>query len=185
MFQQKIIIGLVSRIAAGKGTTAKYLQDKYQASIYRFSTMLRDVLNRLYVPIRRENMQKLSTVLRQNFGEDLMAKVIAEDVKRDNNKIIVVDGVRRLADIKYLKELPGFYLVAIETDQKIRYERLIKRSENEGDVNKPFEQFLQDEQGEAERQIPEVMSQADYKFNNNGSYEELYAQIDELISKLS
>ena len=87
MSQQKIIIGLVSKIAAGKGTVTKYLQDKYGASAYRFSTMLRDALNRLYVEINRKNMQKLSTILRQNFGEDLMAKVIAEDVKRDIIKL--------------------------------------------------------------------------------------------------
>ncbi len=185
MPQRKIIIGLAGKIAAGKGTLTAYLQKQYGASAYRFSTMLRDVLNRLYLPINRQNMQKLSTLLRQNFGEDLMAKVIAEDVKQDNHQIIVVDGVRRLADIKYLKRLDGFYLVAVETDQKIRYARLVKRAENEGDVGKSYEQFLEEEQKEAERQIPEVMSKSDYKVENNGGYDELYKQVDSLISKLS
>ncbi len=184
MAQKKIIIGLVSKIAAGKGTIAKYLESKYNASSYRFSTMLRDILNRLYLNINRENMQKLSTILRQNFSEDLMAKVIAQDVKKDKHKFIIVDGVRRLADIKYLKELEGFYLIAIEVNQKSRYERLIKRSENQGDINKSYEQFLKEEAGEAELQIPATMETADFVIDNNGTMERLYQQIDKVLEEI-
>ena len=83
----KIILGLAGEISSGKGTITKYLTDKYGASSCRFSTMLRDILDRLYMEHSRENMQKLSTMLRQNFGEDVLAKVMSEDVKKDDNKI--------------------------------------------------------------------------------------------------
>jgi dephospho-CoA kinase len=181
---QKIVIGITSKIAAGKGTVAKYLQKKYKAKDYRFSTMLRDILNRLYLEIDRKNMQKLSTLLRQNFGEDIMAKVMAEDVKNDNSKIIIVDGVRRLDDIKYLREIEGFKLVAIETDIKKRYKRLVKRNENHGDDKKTYAQFLKDEQGEAELQVPKTMAAADAVINNNGSLGQLYKRVAGLIEKI-
>jgi dephospho-CoA kinase len=90
----KIIIGLAGEIASGKDVTKKYLEINYGASCHRFSTILRDILNRLYLPIKRENMQDISTFLRQRFGEDLLAKIITEDVKNDPHEIVVVDGIR-------------------------------------------------------------------------------------------
>ncbi len=66
----KIVLGLAAELAGGKGTVAKYVTEKYDGSSHRFSTMLRDILSRIYLPDSRENMQKLSTILRQNFGED-------------------------------------------------------------------------------------------------------------------
>ena len=179
--QKKIIIGLVSQIAGGKGTSAQYLKKECGASIYRFSTMLRDVLKRLYLETDRHNMQTISTVLRGNFGEDIMAKVIATDVEKDNNSVIAVDGIRRMADIKYLREIPGFKLISIEVDAKIRYKRLVDRNENNGDSKKSFEEFLADEKGEADAEIPKVMEKADAIIDNSDNLEKLYKQIDKLI----
>jgi len=181
MSDKKIILGLTGEICAGKGTIVKYLTEKHNATSYRFSTMLRDLLNRLYLPVARENMQYISTAIRQFFGEDIMAKVIAEDVKNDKNIIIVVDGVRRIPDIKYLREIDGFKLVRIIADPKTRYQRLILRKENPGDENKTYEQFLEDHKKEADSQVPIVMAQADLEINNNGSLEDLYKQIDQIV----
>ena len=130
------------------------------------------------------NLQKLSTILRGGFGEDLLAKVIAFDASNLISEIVVIDGVRRIADIKYLKDLPNFYLVKIEVDPKIRYERLKARNENKGDSEKTFEQFLADQNNEADREIPSVMESTKWSINNNGTLEELYPQIDTLIGKI-
>lgn len=181
MANKKIILGLAGEICSGKGTIVKYLTERHSAASYRFSTMLRDLLNRLYLPASRENMQNISTAVRQCLGEDIMAKVIAEDVKNDKNNIIIVDGVRRLADIKYLKEIPGFKLAQITAGQETRYQRLILRKENPGDENKTYEEFLADHKNEADAQVPIVMAQADLEITNNGSLEDLYKQIDQII----
>lgn len=181
MSNKKKIIGLVGKISSGKGTVAEYLEKNNNAVTYRFSTILRDVLKRLHKEITRENMQKLSTILRQNFGEDLLAKVIAEDVKKDERDLIVVDGIRRLADIKYLSELPHFKLVKITAAPEVRYKRLIQRTENQGDTQKTYEEFLADEKKEADAEIPAVMEKADLELNNNEDFNNLYKQIEKLI----
>lgn len=181
---KQIIIGLTSKIAAGKGTIADYLKEKYQANIYGFSTPLRDILNRLYLPLIRENTSGISTLLRSEYGDDLLARIITEDIKKDNNEIIILDGIRRITDIKFAKNLPGFHLVSVLADEKNRYQRLADRTQNVDDATKTFEEFLQDEQRETEVQIPEVMAQAEFEINNNGTMEELYKQVDDLINKL-
>jgi dephospho-CoA kinase len=145
--------------------------------------MLRDVLDRLYLEQNRENMQKLSTVIRRNFGEDSLAKVIYEDLSKLNSEVMVLDGVRRLADIKYLKELPGFKLAYIETDIKKRYERISKRGENTDDLQKSFKEFKKEHEGEAESQIKDLKNWADFFIDNNGTFDELHKQLDQIISK--
>ncbi len=178
----KIIIGFVGPLSSGKEEAKKYLIEKYDAGSHRFSMMLRDILNRLYLPIIRKNMQDLSLSLRQCFGSDILARVIAEEVKGDSHEIIVVDGVRRLDDIAKLKDVPGFFLVSIDAEPRLRYERLIKRGENADDTKKTYEEFLADGRKEAEMEIPTVMAQAKYQLDNNGSFADLYRQIDAMIA---
>ncbi len=178
---QKIILGFAGEIASGKGTAAKYLVDKYGSGYFRFSTILRDVLKRMHLEESRKNTQKLSTLLRQNFGEDILSRVISKDVENDRHEIIAVDGVRRLSDIKYLKDIPGFRLVYIEADIRKRFERIVKRGENIDDKNKKFEQFKKDNEGEAETQIKGLKEHADFVIDNNGAIAELYGKIDKII----
>jgi dephospho-CoA kinase len=180
----KIILGFVGPIASGKGTVCKYLKDQHGAEILRFSTMLRDVLDRFYIEQSRENMQAVSSVLRQTFGDDLMAKTIANDVQAAKTEIVGVDGVRRSPDIKFLREIPGFYLVAINADMKIRFERITRRGENADDNQKTFEQFAADNEKEAEQQIKEVAKLADFQINNDGTIENLYLQIEEILTTI-
>jgi dephospho-CoA kinase len=180
----KKIIALTGQMASGKDVTKKYLEQKYGAQSVKFSQILRDVLQRLTIPLERENLQLLSTILRQNFGEDLLARNIAEDAKKASSNIVILDGVRRLADIEYAKKLGEFVLIKIEADPEIRYKRMVLRNENQGDGEKTFEQFMKEHEAETEISIPAIMSLATYSLDNNGSIEDLYKQIDELLLKI-
>lgn len=183
MSDNKIIFGFVGLIASGKGTAAAHLQEHHGASTHKFSTMLWDALDRFYLDRTRDNLIKISESIRGTFGEDIMAKVIAEDVKNDPNSLIVVDGIRRLADIQYLKQFPGFTLVEISADTNTRYERLIRRSEKADDATKTYEQFLADHKRSTEISIPEVAAHARERIDNNGTAEDLGRELDLLIKK--
>ncbi len=180
----KLVFGFVGPLASGKAVCQKYLSEKYNADSARFSTSLRDILTRLSLPISRTNLQDLSLDLRTRFGGDILARVIAADVKNSPKDIVVVDGIRRLDDIISLKDLPGFYLISIDAAPEIRYERMKKRNENAGDAEKTFAEFLNDGKREAELQIPEVMAAARFHLDNNGDLPALYAQIDKIRQEI-
>jgi len=181
----KIILGFVGDLSSGKGTASNYLKDKYSANSYRFSTMLRDVAKRVYIETTRDNLQKLSTVLRENFGQDLLSKVMAEDVKNDPGQIVVVDGIRRESDITFLKIIEGFHLIYITADPKLRWERLCKRNENTGDSEKTYEEFLKDETAEADLPIKRLGQTAEVTLRNDGTVEEFKKELDKLVEKYS
>lgn len=182
--QKKIILGFVGPIASGKGMACEYLKTRHGAGYTRFSSILRDILGRIYVEKSRNNLQKLSFSLRQTFGDDILALAIAKDVQNDPHTIIAVDGVRRLPDIKYLTKVPGFHLISIDADQEVRYKRINKRGENTDDIKKTFEEFQKDEQNEAEKDIREVQNTAHFQINNNGTCEDLFCQIDAVLEKI-
>ncbi len=180
---KKVIFGFAGLIASGKGTVASYFEEQHQASTYKFSTMLRNLLDRIYVPQNRDNIIKISEAIRTLFGEDIMAKTIAHDVDNANNTIIVVDGIRRLADIEYLKKLPHFVMVEIFANPETRYTRLTQRGENADDTTKTYEQFLNDHQRSTELSILEVIPFAKERIDNNGTEADLYRQLDDLVKK--
>lgn len=179
----RVIFGFTGFIGAGKTTAINYLQEKYKAESYAFSTPLRDILRRTYEPETRENLQKLSNILRDGFGQDLLAKIIAQDVRESIAHLIGVDGVRRPADIAHLREIDGFHLIYITADMETRYTRLTERGQNPDDATKTFEQFKADQEREAEQKIPEIATEATETIDNNGTLEQLYAQLDSLVGK--
>ncbi len=180
-----IIIGLIGPMASGKSTATEYIAKEYQAKTYRFSDIMRDLLQRLYLPCSRDNLIQISIVLRQEFGHDLFAKAMAEDIKRDEqNEYIVVEGIRREEDIAYLKLLPNFYMVGISGDIEKRYQRLTSRTENSDDQEKTFEDFIADHERETEKSIVPLMEKTQYLIHNNGTIEDLYTEIQNIIKKI-
>ena len=181
----KLIIGLTGQLAAGKTTVAKYLAEKHQGKVYGFSGPLRDIVDRLTLPQTRENMANLSSILRQQFGQDIILKAIMRDVQNDPCPFILLEGMRRYGDFQAFKEFPNFHLVAVLGEQTLRYQRLVQRHQNPDDTSKTLEQFQIDEQGEAEQEIPKAMAEAEFNIDNNGDLESLYQQAEAIYQKLT
>ena len=181
---KKIILGLAGEIASGKDTVAAYLKQKYKGETISFSTPLRDILDRMHLPQNRENLVALGTDLRTRFGRDILAKIITADVLSSKAKIISLPNIRLEEDIIYLKKIPGFHLVAIDVDDKTRYQRLTKRSQNADDKTKTWKQFLKDAKLPTEIHIKDLMRRAKYHLDNSGSLPEFQRQIEELLKKL-
>lgn len=179
----KIILGLAGEMASGKGTVADYLVNNYNGSPHGFSTPLRDVAKRLYLEESRDNLQKLSTLFRENFNQEILSKVISGDADKDEHDIVIVDGVRRLPDIEHLKKLPNFKLVYIEASMEKRYKRIVGRGQNIDDKEKTFEEFKKDHEREAELQIKGLKEKADIVIDNEGSFDELYRQVDGIVKE--
>lgn len=180
-----IIIGLIGQMASGKSTATSYIEKKYQAACYRFSDIMRDLLQRLHLPSSRDNLIQISIRLREEFGNDLFAKAMALDIKDSNGQnYIVVEGIRREDDIVYLKDLPNFHLVGITGDIEIRYQRLTSRTENSDDQEKTFRDFVADHERETEKSIIPLMDKVEYLIDNNRTIEDLYNEIDSIIEKI-
>jgi len=184
---KKIIIGLIGEKGAGKGTVSDYLIEKYQAVHYGASDILRRTLKGLHMPITRDNLIKLALILKEGFKQTIIIDSLIQDIEKEESEIVVADGIRMHGDVEPFREKYGknFFLVYVGADVKARYERTKLRKQNEGEAEATFEQFLAEEKMPTEVAIHEIGLKADFKINNDGTLEELKAQLDEMMKKIS
>ncbi len=181
MNPQKIVFGIVGMPASGKGTIAEYLEKAYGAPKLRFSDALSTILQRLGLEKTRDNQIKLSEVLREVCGEDSLSRAIQIGINKSESNLIIIDGVRREGDINTLKEVATFHLLGVDAEAKIRYERAKLRAEKSEEANQSFEDFQKLDQRSTEVTARQLMDNAEIIFNNNGTLEELYAQVDQYV----
>ncbi|MFH1403493.1 MAG: AAA family ATPase [Candidatus Altiarchaeota archaeon] len=181
MMEDKKVIGLIGRIGSGKSIVAEHLVENYGAVVYRFSDVLKDVLNRVHKPITRENLQDLGVALRSAFDDQgILAEVLRADIMESDSKLIIVDGIRYYDEVEMVKGVGGVTLY-VKAPPEVRYERVVKRG-TRGERHISFDEFKVSEGRETERMIDEIGSNADYTIENTGTLDELKSKVDELMS---
>ncbi len=184
-----MIIGLTGKNAAGKGEIAKHLQNKGFV-YFSLSGALRDEATRQGLDHSRDTLIKLGTEMREKHGNGILAKRINEKIsslKNQDKNNFVVDSIRNPGEIEELRKNDRFILIAVHTDAKIRFERLLKRRRL-GDA-KTFKEFLEHENKEnnnkgAGQQLDKCIDMADTIINSNGTIEEANKDMDLYLSSL-
>jgi dephospho-CoA kinase len=92
-----------------------------------------------------------------------------------------VDSIRNPGEIEELRKNDGFIFIGVDTDEKIRYKRILKRART-GDAQ-TFEEFAEHEKKEnnnesAGQQLDRCMEMADKIIKSNGTIEEANKDLD-------
>lgn len=177
-----MIIALTGEKLAGKTTAAEYLATHHQAARFRFSQPLSDILLRLHQANTRKNLVALGQQLREIFGNDMLAKIMRDDLQQSTSQLKVIDGMRYLEEYNLLKELPDFTLVYITAPIAERYTRALARPEKTDEAGMTLEEFTAHERDTTEVGITELAQQAHSTIHNEGTLEELYSQLKTLVT---
>jgi len=179
----KKILALTGETGAGKDTFCEYAQKTFPLTFsFRFSDPLFEVLKIFFEEIKKQDQQWLATALRARFGNNILGEVIIKKIKKINEGLIIVNGIRMLEELELVKRLGG-KIVYITAVPKIRWQRIQKRGEKKDD-NVSFEKFLEIEEAPTEILISQVGQKADFKIENNGSKESFYQKVEKIINKL-
>lgn len=181
MYMEQQIIGIAGPIAAGKGAAVEYFVREKGAQVFRFSEALFSVAEILGFPVDRNHLSRLSKILREEFGQDVLARAMVERVKKSNAKLVIVDGIRRPEDIADLGELPHFRFVFIDAPIEMRLARLHGRGEKADDATKTMEDFKNDHELEAEGLVTSLKSKAERIIDNSGDRTHLERQLAEIL----
>lgn len=184
-----MIIGLTGKNAAGKGELAKHIQSK-GFSYFSLSGALRDEATKRGLGHSRDTLINLGNELRKKFGNGVLAKRINEKIRKEEaagKKDFVIDSIRNPGEIEELRKNKGFLLCGVVTDQKIRFQRLLKRGRL-GDAA-TFEEFRNHEDREnndeaSGQQLDRCLELADKHISSNGTIEQANKEFDEWMKGL-
>ncbi|MEA3273544.1 MAG: AAA family ATPase [Patescibacteria group bacterium] len=181
---QKIVIGIVGANGSGKDTVCDYLVEKHKAEKLVFSDLLKEALQVFIGDIGRSDYAWLATILREKYGEGILAHSMQRKIDQRSAKIVVIAGVRDRGELKMIKSYQNGILICVETNLKIRWKRLVSRNVK-ADDKVSLEVFKETKENlPSEKYIQELSNQADYTINNNGDFAELEKGIDEVVSSM-
>lgn len=180
-----MIIGLCGPKLSGKGTAADYLVQQHHARTYSMSGVLRDILNRLALSESRANMIHLAIALRNEFGNDILARALLPQLARDtSNNVSIIDGIRYSEELTAFSALPNFRLLYITAPLLVRFERTKTRGEKVGEQGQSFEEFVKEEHAATEKHLVALADRAAGTIENNGTFDEFYKAIDAHVRTL-
>lgn len=139
-----IIICFIGHKCAGKTTASLFVEENFGAEHIEASGILKDLAKSTERVI---TSSADAQAFLHEFGQNIVARRIADLVEQGDNRIYAVSGLRTVEELLCLRVIfPELHIVSIKTDQRIRFERHLQRG-RDTDVKTPadFEQ-LDDEQ---------------------------------------
>lgn len=182
-----MIIGITGTDGAGKGTVVDYLVQEKGFEHYHARTLFIAEIEKQGLPNDRAHMRLVGNQLRAQHGNDFIVRLFLKQAATSGDAYVVIDSIRALAEAETLKANGGI-LLAVDADQKLRYQRVQARQSSSDQVT--FEQFQEQEALESDDPDPsgmqkaKVIEMADHVIENNGTLEELQQQVEEVLRKL-
>ena len=176
------MIGLTARNAAGKDEVARYLVDRHGFSYFSLSDLLREELKHKGLPITRENLIRTGNLLRREHGPGALAEAALEALRSVENAVVV--SIRNPGEVEVLRRRGDFLLVGVDAPVALRYQRARERARSDDAVT--LEEFIAQEEAELsgnenEQQLERVFRMCDRIIINDGTLEQLYAKVEELL----
>lgn len=181
------IIGITGTLGAGKGTIVEYLTNKHGFAHFSVRAYLIKVINAQGKEVNRDTMVQTANQLRADNGPSYIAEELLKEAQESGVNCII-ESIRTVGEVSALKSKGNFYLFSVDTDRKIRYERILLRGSETDLVS--YEIFSENENREMTSNDPNkqnlsaCMKLADYHFTNNSSFEDLYQQVDKIIETI-
>jgi len=181
-----MIIGITGTLGAGKGTVVEYLKTK-GFKHYSARAFFLEEVERRGLPLTRDHITDTADDLRATHGPGYLAQVLLERAQQAGGDA-VIESIRSLGEAEYMRS-HGALLWAVDADIKLRYERIQLRASETDKVS--FEKFVADEQREFANDDPtkgnigKVMQMADVVFTNNGTQDELFAQVEAALKTVN
>ncbi len=190
--QKRIIIGITGTHGAGKGTAVEWLVAKGFKHVSAREFLLKEVAHRGLEPIRK-NISYVANDLRAKHGAaHVLYSLYEEAVVSAGNAVI--ESVYTIGEIETVraeahKRGEVFILLAVDADQKMRYERILKRGTTTDKLS--FEDFAEREAVEMTSSDPSKQNlmacreRADIILYNNGTKEEFVKELESELHGLA
>jgi|AntRauTorckE6833_2_1112554.scaffolds.fasta_scaffold70434_1 dephospho-CoA kinase len=181
-----MIIGITGTDGAGKGAVVEYLQTKGYTHYSVRSLIVAEIQKRGLV-VHRPHMKLVGNAMRAEHGGAVMVQTASETAKEARVTDFVIESIRTVEEVLLLHEYEGL-LLAVDADQRVRYERIRGRGSETDQIT--FDEFVEQDDAEsksentAEQNKGAVMQMADHTIMNDGTLPELQTKIEAWLKTL-
>lgn len=169
MSEDILIVALTGMPGAGKTTVANYLAQK-GIPLLIMGDVVREAAQNDGLEPTSDNLSKLMLRLREKNGPEAIAFLVANKIKtmkRENKEfgVVLVDGVRSMAEIHVLRSVGNVKLLAIHGSTLTRYSHIRERARS--DVPSNIGEFDKRDKVEMGVGISDAIALADETISNN------------------
>tara|TARA_B100001741_G_scaffold309360_1_gene306896 strand:+ start:8 stop:646 length:639 start_codon:yes stop_codon:yes gene_type:complete len=179
------IIAICGMPGSGKGELSR-IANQNGIPVLSMGDMIRAEANSRGLEETPGNIGLVVVSLRSQFGEQVLAERLVPSVETlsyTSVPIIMIEGIRGTAEAEIFKNHWGrkFSLLAITSDEEIRWQRILKRGRGEdGDR----EDFATRNTRERKWGLGELIENAEFKIENNSTLEDLEKEFNTCLQTI-
>jgi dephospho-CoA kinase len=174
------VIAICGLPGSGKTTAIEAIQDL--GIIVTMGDVVREEVKSRNLEPSGNNIGKIAKELREKNGPAIIAEKCVELIKKKNEKIIFVDGVRSISEVTVFRKYWTFPIIAIIVDEEQRFKHLFER--NRSDDPKILEDLKERDKREIEFGLVKVLEIAEYIIYNNSSIEDLKKKTRKIVLEI-
>jgi dephospho-CoA kinase len=182
-----IIIGITGTLGAGKGSLVEYLVGEKGFVHYSVRAYLLEKIREQGLPENRDIMFRLANELRTTHGPSYITDQLYNRAVL-TGKNCVIESIRTPGEIGSLKEKGHFFLIAVDADPEIRYQRILLRQSETDRVSRKT--FLENEEREMnttdpnKQNLKKCIRMADFILLNNGTKKDLVRNLEKILDQV-
>lgn len=177
------IIAFVGMPASGKSEAAR-VAEKQGIHVINMGDVIREEVVRRGLEPTDKNTGGVGTDLRDNEGMDVIAKRCVPKVNNSGTDIVVIDGVRGIAEVEFFKQEFGDDFTLVNIDSSIQTRLMRVKARGRSDDMADIDALRRRDERELGWGMGEAIKAADITISNTTRLEKFKHEIIELLERL-
>ncbi len=179
------IIAFVGMPASGKSEASNVVREM-GIDVINMGDVIREEVSRRGLEPTDANTGAVANDLRDKEGMNAVAIRCIPKIRKTGDEIVVVDGVRGIAEVRLFKEEFGdeFSLIFLDTPLEIRFERVMGRGRSDDDMKSPDDLKRRDDR-ELKWGLPEAIEAANITIENTSTIPDFRDKIKDALENLN
>jgi dephospho-CoA kinase len=174
------ICAIVGLAGSGKTTAIEAVTDL--GLIVTMGDVIRNEAKKRSLEPSGVNIGKIAKELREKEGPGIIAEKCVDLIRNKNEEVIIVDGVRSIAEVDVFRRFWKFPIIAIVVDEEDRFQWLFERGRS--DDPKSIDDLIERDKREIQFGLDKVIKHADYTIKNDSTIEELKKKTREIVFEI-